>query len=374
MSGRALIIVIAGFIVISVTTFRNITQSTTESSRYSVAFYNQQMALNISQSGINLCIRKLVKNPGWRTGYNNASLFGGIFSSTLDTMTLDGNSVIRVVSSGTYGNDASTSKTVISKAYYKVPVSAASYIPGSVLAAITTNNNVATNGSIIIDGRDHLKDGTLVAGQGTYAFWTTGTYSRGGNSKLGSTNSATDYDPAKVENNNVRLEGQSYAGGYPDTPEDILGGIAKGFTPGLFKTLAQSGIGGSQYTTNPASLTSPFKGITYVELPSGGTWQSMNITGSGILIVHNSSKNAIMKNLNSGTFSGIMIVDDLIHVHSNIIGAVICLSPAPSEGNVIGNGNGAVLYSRQAINTATGTVGAFLNSGSSASNVIAWWE
>jgi hypothetical protein len=82
-----------------------------------------------------------------------------------------------------------------------------------------------------------------------------------------------------------------------------------------------------------------------------------------------------MKNLNSGTFKGLIIADDVVHIHTNIIGGLICLSPAPSEGNCIGNGNGSVLYSTEAITAATGGAGTSVSSGSGSSGrVIAWWE
>ena len=74
-----------------------------------------------------------------------------------------------------------------------------------------------------------------------------------------------------------------------------------------------------------------------------------NVEGTGILILHNSSTNAEIKNINSGTFKGLLIADDMVHIHTDILGAVVCLSPTPSEGNCIGNGNGNVLYSSTAI-------------------------
>jgi len=52
--------------------------------------------------------------------------------------------------------------------------------------------------------------------------------------------------------------------------------------------------------------------------------------GRAILIVHNNAKNAIMKNLNSGTFRGLLIAEDIIHIHATIVGAIVSLTPSPS--------------------------------------------
>jgi hypothetical protein len=60
---------------------------------------------------------------------------------------------------------------------------------------------------------------------------------------------------------------------------------------------------------------------------------------------------AILKNT-TGAFTGIIIADDIIHLHSDIIGAVISLTQNPSGGNTIGNSSGYVLYSKEALEGA----------------------
>jgi hypothetical protein len=116
--------------------------------------------------------------------------------------------------------------------------------------------------------------------------------------------------------------------------------------------MAQSGANGGQYVTASASLTFPLSGVTYVELASGDIWQSMDFgNSSGVLIVHNSSTNAAIKNLNSGTFKGLIVADDIEKIHIQIIGAVIALGSSPS-GNCIGNGSGEILYSSAALTQA----------------------
>ena len=127
-----------------------------------------------------------------------------------------------------------------------------------------------------------------------------------------------------------------------------------GYAEGALKTIAQSGLNGSQYVTDPANLTFPLSGVTYAELPSGTPWQAVDFgNSSGILVVHNATTDAVVKNLNTGTFNGLIIADDLVHIHNTILGAVIALTPTPSEGNCIGNGNGDVLYSSETIQAIT---------------------
>lgn len=164
------------------------------------------------------------------------------------------------------------------------------------------------------------------------------------------------------------------AGRVPGLARQHPGGPDNGFPEGTLKSYAQSGAGGSQYVIDPSKLKTPLQGVTYVESPSGSSWQSMDITGSGILIVHNAARNAVMKNMNSGTYAGLMIVDDPIHIHANIIGALIALTSKPSEGNCIGNGNGTVLFSSQAITDATSSLTGSGGGNGSASKVLAWWD
>ena len=229
-------------------------------------------------------------------------------------------------------------------------------IPSSVQSLITARNAVSTSGNLVVDGRNHSSSGSLSEDDGAVAIWTTSSYSQTGNSKVGGTYETISYAPSKPGNSNVIKTFSTFSGGYPDSPDEVFGGSSSGFTEGKLKSLAQSGDGGSQYVTNPSSLHFPLKGITYVELPSGGKWQSTNIEGSGILIVHNASGNSLIKNLNTGTFKGFVIADDIVHVHSSIIGAVFLLSSFPSDGNFIGNGNGSIVFSKDAITKATAIV------------------
>jgi len=228
------------------------------------------------------------------------------------------------------------------------------YVPDATMAGISANSPVSTNGNFIIDGRNHDINGVLIDDAGTEGLWTTSSFTQGGSSKVGGTDDGSDIEPYSSADTTVFKTGQSYFGGvYPSTPDEVLGGASEGFTGGVAKTMAISGDNGGQYVTDPSFLTFPLSGITYVELPSGTEWNPANIQGSGVLIVHNATVDAKVKNVNSSPFTGLFIVDDIMHIHADIIGALVCLSPTPSEGNVLGNGNGSVLYSSAAVMNAT---------------------
>lgn len=215
--------------------------------------------------------------------------------------------------------------------------------------AVVACANVQTLGNLTIDGRDHDIDGNLL-GSGTKGVSTAGTFSRGGNSKIGGTDDGGgDHAPSKNAGvvALVTEQGQTCPapGGSPDE--------ALGLADGTLKALAQTGAGGSQHVTNPSDLTMPLTGVTYVELACGETWQSMDFGNStGIVVVHSPCTDAVIKNLNGGTLKGILIADDIVHVHNTVIGGIIQTSSSPSSGNCIGNGTGSILYSGIAISNA----------------------
>lgn len=370
MGGRALVVTLLGIMILSASVFYSITRSSEDLMRNVDKYFLRQSAQNIAQSGVNMALRKLSEDRTWRSGWPQLETMGGMLSVQLKDTLFKSRSVVRVVSTGIMDYGKASERRQTSVAYL-----ASGFLPATVKAAITTNNPIRTLGNLQVDGREHRADGTLIAASGTMGIWTTRTLSQGGSSDIGGTANGVDYTPDKPGNANIIKTNQVWPGGYPGTPDSVLGGAVNGYPEGTLKAIAMSGAGGSQYATNPNTLTSPLRGVTYVELPPGGVWQSMNIAGSGILIVHNSSKNAGMKNLNSGVFKGLIIADDVVHIHTTIIGGLIAITPNPSEGNCIGNGSGQVRYSTEAIVQATGGIGgAGSQGGGSSGGVIAWWE
>ncbi|MFQ5553705.1 MAG: hypothetical protein ACE5EW_08355 [Thermoplasmata archaeon] len=311
----------------------------------------------------------LASNPpliNFTNGGQTVSFAGGTYSVTVANNIVgvgsipadpggannDTDNIVVLTANGTLGNAASSIQVVVQRA----PA-----IPPGARAAVTTNGPAATNGNLLIDGRDHDVNGKYLTGDpGTYGIFTAGSYFQGGSSDVGGTDTggfdhvpAQPADPAVIEDN--------YTGSMAATPDEAMGYS----TEGALESLAQSGVNGSQYVTDPASLTYPLSGVTYVELPCGGTWVPANIDGEGILVVHSDCYDAVIKNLNIGTFKGLLMADDIVHIHTTIIGAVVSLTTAPSSGNVIGNGSGQVLYSRQALANAMASV-------SGSYRILAW--
>lgn len=548
MSGKAILIVVLGIMSISYVSYETIMTHSNESSKTIGDYYFEQQAYNISQTGINMTLKKLDGQPDWRRGFYYKDLFKGLVNVQLKDTVFEDKKVVKINSTGIMGYNTRDEYRVTSIAYVK---QATGYIPAALMGAVTSNTNIKTSGKLIIDGRDHDMDGNLIDYKGSYAVWTTGEYDRKGNSRLGSTYDGTDYAPAKVENDNVRLENQTwgdgededdddkgedkkdkdddddkgkdkkdkekdddkgkdkkdkddndrddndwswrdkdnfywkdkdnnwyrqdkhgdwyykeehgnswkkkdnynswtwkdkndnifwkdkdniwyrkdkydnwyckdkhgiwrkrekgrgwdwgdkddhddrydyddyddddyeneYGGGkkdsgtYPKTPEEVLGGSEYGFSPGKLKEIAKSGRDGSQYVTNPKDLENRnFSGVTYVELDNKKKWNSVNISGSGILIVHNDEGNALLKNLNKGTFKGIIIVDDIQNVHTDIYGAIFTLT-SKSKGNILGNGNGQILFSNEAISNAVSKYSTKSNTSETGDKgVVAWWN
>jgi hypothetical protein len=366
MSGRAIIIFVAGLIVISGVVFHNIEASSTLITQNYYKYYVRQESQDIAQTGAAMALRQIGNDINWRTGFPLMDLLSGKVQVTVSDSTFFGRKVIKIVSVGyqQYGTSLERRDTCIT--YQR-----RSFIPSFVIASVTTNNPVAANGSMTIDGRDHDTTGAVLAGLGTWGVWSTKAWSQGGSAVVGGTAAGLDFPPLNPANPLIIKQNQPFAGGYPGTPDSVMGAIGIGYPEGTLKAIAQSGNNGSRYTTNPATLTMPLSGVTYIELPSGGSWVPAAITGSGVLVIHNSAKNALLQNPGISTFKGILICDDIVHLHNTIIGAVVSLTPTPSAGNVIGNGTGAVLYSRMAIKKAT-EVAVMPPNGSQ--NAVAWRE
>lgn len=350
-----MIMVLGTISIFLIVTF-NVNTSIANATDYAVDSFSETQARNISNSVAEMLISFLGDSISYRANskVNLNNILGGASDYRVIDTTINSENVIKIDITSTYMGVTHSAVVIIKEN------SGTGFIPTTVKAAITTNNPVETKGNIQIDGRQHDINGNLIANSGTYAIWTTQGYSRVGNSKLGSTFSGNDIAPIKSGPDfvNTYQATQVYPGGYPDAPDSVMGGKANGFSAGALKAIAQSGANGSQYVTNGFSLSYPLKGITYIELPTNtrgnrNEWINANIQGSGILIVHNAATNATIKNLNFGTFRGLIIADDIVHIHANIIGAIIGLSPTPSSGNCIGNGNGRVYFSSEAIEKAT---------------------
>jgi len=375
MPGKALIILLAGILSIAGITYMNIFDSGRKMNQSTTDSYGNMQVKNIAEAGAQMAVRQMIKDTAWRTGYQNLKLFGGTINVRLKDTIFDTTSVVKVVSIATMGGTddfKSWTATCYFNRFKRLTI-----FPPSIKGAATTNSTITTLGDMNVDGRDHTISGALLSGTGSLGIWTTGGLFQSGSSTIGGTNSGgTDYAPSKPANASIVSYNQSYPGGYPNSPDSLLGGPANGYPEGTLKSIAIAGLGGSQYVTNPVNLTYPLRGVTYVELPSGGKWSSANIDGTGILVIHNSSVNATITNINSGVFAGIFMADEVVRIHTNIIGALIAISHDPASGDCIGNGTGSILFSRQAIMNAVNLVNLTnsINALSVNQQILYWFE
>ncbi len=351
--GKSVLIVLMGFLVIFNIIASNMNKTGTEAEVNLYDSYSSVMAKDIAESGVNAVLSKLVYNSYWRGEKSSISFAGGTFTAGAVSDTSLGPFGIEVYS---YSNFNSILDTVF------VYLTIESSFPIGVRAGVTANSDIALSGGITIDGRNHDENGNLIDTTGTYGISTTSTFSPQPNCSVGGTANSNDYTPLKPGDPSfdpiVVEEGAVWEGGFPNTPDKVMGGEAAGYPEGTLKSLAQSGFNGSQYVSYPPSTPSfPLRGVTYVEV-TVGEWNPPDFTNSsGILVVHNASSTAAIKNLNTGTFKGLIIADDIDKIKCEIIGAVVGLSTTPS-GNLIGNGDGIIKYSTELVSqTSTGLPG-----------------
>ena len=354
--GKYSLIVIAGFVVTFGWIRANLNEVNALFSDNFLEYYYRTVSRLSATSAAQMSLAALSDSLSWRAGYANLSLGEGTGWATLEDSSTDTSlnaDEVRIRAGGSSGESADTVEVLVS-----LPS-----VPPGVHGGVTANSTVKTLGGLIIDGRDHDLNGNLVVGEGTMGVSTKQTFIQSGSSTGGGTAAGVDYSPSDPANPVVIEQNATYT--FPASPDSVFG-----YASGTLKARAQSGANGGQYVTNPANLTFPLSGVTYVELASGSTWQSMDFgASSGVLVVHNSARNAVIKNLNSGTFKGLIIADDIEKIHATLIGAVVSLTTTPS-GNCIGNGNGEILYSNAALIQAASVAAG----GGGTLNVLSWLE
>lgn len=348
---RSIMILVLGAVIAYGLTNITLNEFTSQGTQNSVDNYSYNRAHDIANSMVDVILMRIANDNNYRVNTSQTEdLFGGYVAYNTQDVFFEGDSLVKIITSANYNG---VSKSVF--AYSKIATSSNTPItfPTPVKAAITANCPVGISGQLYVDGRKHDITGTVIPNDGKLGIWTMGTFSVGGNNaKVGGTVSSVDYDPSNPANLITLATNQTWPDGIPNTPDKVMGGISAGFPEGTLKNAAISGVGGSQYVTDPNDLTFPLQGITYVELPSGDRWKQPKprLDGEGVVIVHNSDGNAIIQNTDKDyDFTGLLIADDIIHIHSNITGAVFALTESPSQGNVIGNGKGEVLFSPEAV-------------------------
>lgn len=353
--GRTSLLLVLGFTAIFHVAIFDIQHSVLAIEEQAQAHHAETRALNLAESGAEMTLSRLAYNGSWR-GWKQSLVHGGsVFAGAVDDSSL-GPLGVRVLSHGSYGAHGDT---------VQVRLLIPNNVPGAARGAVTANTIVAGNGGLLLDGRDHDTFGNVVPGAGALAISTTASLALKPNTWLAGTADSLDHPPLRPNDSQIDMDaivetGASWPTGFPVTPDGVMGGLIHGFPEGRLKRMAQSGTNGSQYVgpdasppSAPGDLRFPLRGVTYVELGMGQAWIGVDLGDSdGILVVHNDSGTAVLKNVNNGVFKGLLIVDDLVHLHTTIIGAVVVLTDGPSSGNVLGNGHGSILYSRAALSRA----------------------
>ena len=356
MPGKAIIILVLGFIVITGLILGGIYTFSNNISKNMTNDYQRRSAYYIAQSGANLGLRKLADNIGYRNSSLTVStlMYGKVNIRVIDTTLSDSTQMIAVKSTGYVNYGTSNQISYITSA-----LMLRNAIPDPLKGAYTSPSGVTYNfnGGGIIDGRNYSSNNTLLSpgGTGTYAIWSKGTVTIPGNSaQLGGTASGIDYPLSSTINPLIVLQNQPIPVTYPNTADQAMGGSAKGFTEGTLKTYAKSGAGGSQYIQSVngsiGSYNSTFSGVTFIDWNGG----SLNtLSGSGILVINNLTTQMLSLQIKQTNFSGMMILSNNTSLdlkQGGVIGGVIVLGSSGANSSLLSdNGQGFIHYSSQSI-------------------------
>ncbi|GJQ21529.1 MAG: hypothetical protein HBSIN02_18840 [Bacteroidia bacterium] len=355
MGKGALLLVFGASVVFTVMNLQ-LNKAAEQANQNLVGYFEQSMAAAIADQSAEYLLTMLADSSTWRVHTMtmlNPEVIGvdGDFSVLYSIRNVEKKirewqkKAIELRVEARYGRRTDTVTVYLSRQFGFVPLT----VRGAITAAGVLNKTVA---DMVIDGRNHDLGGALdPTEQGVFGissgmpFWNTGGAIIGGMDADG-----VNRPPARPYPKGIVEE--RWNGDFPQTPDEVVG-TAEGF----LKTLAQSGIEGSQYATNPLALKFPLRGITYVELPYGVSWGGPDLSGSqGLLIVHNSSGNARLENANTKEtgFQGLIIADYVFHFHMDVLGAVVLLSPKLEVfKQCLGNKDHSVIYSVDAVKRAT---------------------
>lgn len=344
--GRLVLILLLGSILIFGVISITVNRSTTDATSTTADYYKDITARNICNSMIQMAMSQLADSSSWRVATTaSKSMFGGIAYYTVKDTAVAGDSLIKI---SVTSNFSGLTRTITT--YVKFTQG---WVPAVVRGAFTANSSLnQTISDMIIDGRDHDLSQNVIPNSGVYGVSSGTSFTNIQNAQIGGTKNGVDYPPQYPENPNSVEQNYSWGGTFPTTPDAILG-----YSEGTLKGIAQSKVNGSQYATTPGGVTYPVKGVTYIE-PPGGTEYKVDFgkqQNSGIFVVYNSSRTSRIKQLKSTLpFQGLIIGDYMFHIHMDILGAMILLSPNLELSKVCnGNQDHWVYYSSAAIKNAT---------------------
>ncbi len=344
MGRVVLIILISSFIVLGIYSVSTIRSSKTAEDE-SVKNYKTNYVRNISLSTIDILMSKLADSTNYRVLQEQSmNLMGGLSRYTIKDTLIGSDSVIKIHVISQYEG---INKESI--AFVKI---IGGFVPPTLRGVVTANANLnRTISDMIIDGRDHDLKGNLIPNRGIYGISSGTNFSNLQGAMIGGTVNGVDYPPKYPENPIVIEQNYDWGGKFPESPDKILG-----FPEGTLKSIAQSRVNGSQYVTSISQLKFPLRGVTYIELPSIDVKIDLgSMENSGLLVVHNSTTSSRVSEIKSKKpFKGLIIGDYMFHLHLDILGGLILLSPnLEMNKECKGNNDHKIYYSSAAIKDAT---------------------
>ena len=406
--GNQAVILVAGTVLLVSIFVIGLMRTGNELTENATLSYQENMAKEINNSAMEMAMRTLADSIEWRSSLSNLQLSGGSSTVTFKDTVVGADSAVVVRSNSRFisGTDTGFAGT------QAVVMPADGYVPYIVRGAMTTFGPIDDLiGDMYIDGRDHKKWNNVLPGVGKFAISTgeptftnkIGAY-LGGTYYVGET--GYDFAPSLPEDPRVVETNATWSGGWPTTPDQALG-----LPEGTLKAIALSGEGGSQYITSFAGwpigtkgnkytgkgwpVSPPLKGVTYIELPPGDDddddddewdteWEdiALNKNSEGILVFHSDATDAewyriaIHGAAKNDHFKGIMIFDKIFHIHMNVLGAMVHLSPNTLTGDDCpGNEDHWIKYSSEAIKEVTQGAKELADvSWKSRLKVLSWYE
>jgi len=323
--------------------------------------YGENMAKEINTAAMDIAMRTLADSTTWRAPLSNLQLSGGSATVTFKDTLLGADTAVVVRSIVTFISGIDTSYAA-TQAIVKSP--ADGFVPPVVHGTMTSFGPIDDIISdMTIDGRNWKDPTTLSPQAGIFAVSTSeATYINTQNAPLGATtyttNPATDIAPTFPEDPLVVETNATWPNGPPSTPDAALG-----YPEGTLKNIAINKlIPGSQYVTKYADLVFPLRGVTYIEVANGTWWRKGNVDGvtldptgkpmeprigpkpEGILVFHSPATDALWETMQAkpvkDPFKGLIIADKMFHVHLDILGGIVMLSPNTVQGRTCNGNNG----------------------------------
>jgi len=119
MSGKALVLVIAGFSLIFLVIAQNFGSVSNRSVDNYVDYFNESVAHNIAVSGANMAANEIYIDPTWDAGYNNIDYQNGHLDVEVNIVNSYQN-IREIVVAGVYKDASSTVKVTLAQQILQV--------------------------------------------------------------------------------------------------------------------------------------------------------------------------------------------------------------------------------------------------------------